>query len=139
MIAHHTIVTFVSPCLLYPYAQYFVVFFYGMIELTNIPLTFMDIFKYFKAFAEQYPLLNQFTRFTFATSFIFLRLICFPIKVWPFLEGSVQYIMSGEAHDSTIVSCLVVGTVLMTILQFMWGYKVFKSILMKGGEPKKVK
>ena len=138
MVFHHFIACFFSFVLLDPYAQFFVMFYYGIIELTNIPLTIMDIFKYFNHWAKQFPLLNQVTRYTFAISFIFLRLICWPIKSWRFISGSIYLLYSGEAHDSTAVALLLISTIAMTFLQFFWGQKIFASVLFKKEKEKRI-
>ena len=45
MLAHHSVTGILAYFSLYPYIQYQCFFFSGIVELSNIPLTIMDVFK----------------------------------------------------------------------------------------------
>ena len=49
MIGHHLSTGILGYLCLHPFVHGYIVFFGGVIEITNIPLTFMDIFKGFKS------------------------------------------------------------------------------------------
>ena len=139
MIGHHFVTGSLAYFGLAPYLHFYGLFYFGIAELTNIPLTVMDVFKYFKDMATANPTLNSITRTTFAISFIILRLVIWPIYSYPFWVGSLKLIGYGESEDGKIHSYFVVGfflfaNIFLTSLQFFWGSKIFSSILFK---PKK--
>ena len=133
MIVHHILAFAFSLNILNPFGHYFVIFYFGIIELTNIPLTVMDVFKYFKEWKEKYPVANQITRIVFALSFIFLRLIMWPIRSVEWWVGCAELLVSGKAHDALVVSFCLLSALAVTILQFIWGYKIFGFLVEKKG------
>jgi hypothetical protein len=62
MIGHHFATASLAYCMLRPYAQYQCFYFSGIVEISNIPLTLVDLFKYFPSFAKAAPGLNQLSR-----------------------------------------------------------------------------
>ena len=131
MIIHHGLSFIFAICLLEPFAHSFCIFYFGIVELTNIPLTVMDVFKYFKHWKEKYPQANQATRIVFAISFIFLRLILWPIRSYAFFEGCLKLLWTGEAHSSPAVLFCFISALIVTYLQFLWGSKIFSTVLVR--------
>ena len=135
MIGHHFVTGSLAYFGLHPYLHYYGMFYFGIAELTNIPLTIMDVFKYFKHWADKYPTLNSIIRTTFGVSFILLRLIMWPILSAPFWEGSLTMLYNGTAHSPFVVAYFLAANLFLTGLQFLWGQKIVSSIIMK--KPKK--
>ena len=131
MIVHHALSFMFAICLLYPFGHYFGIFYFGIIELTNIPLTVMDVFKYFKHWKEKYPAANQITRFIFAVSFILLRLIMWPIRSIDWWVGCMRLLISGKAHSTLAVFFCLSTALIVTILQFIWGWKILGFLVVK--------
>ena len=96
MIGHHFFTGSLGYLGLYPYLHYKGLFFFGVGECTNIPLTIYDVFKRFPDLAEKYPTLNQATQAIFAVSFIAIRLIAWPIISYDFWIGSFKLLSSGK-------------------------------------------
>ena len=136
MIGHHFVTGSLAYFGLHPYLHYYGMYYFGIAELTNIPLTIMDVFKYFKHWAERYPSINGTVRTTFGVSFIILRLILWPIYSYPFWVGSLSMLYNGTAHSSFVVAYFLLANLFLTGLQFLWGSKIFSSILFK--KPKKL-
>ena len=135
MIGHHFVTGSLAYFGLHPYLHYYGMYYFGIAELTNIPLTIMDVFKYFKHWADKYPTLNSIIRTTFGVSFILLRLIMWPILSAPFWMGSLTMLYNGTAHSPFVVAYFLLANLFLTGLQFTWGQKIVSSIIMK--KPKK--
>ena len=59
MIIHHTLVAILAYFGLHPYVHADAMFFFGVAELTNIPLTVMDVFKYLPSLKANYPKVSK--------------------------------------------------------------------------------
>lgn len=140
MIGHHLATASLGFLGLSPYLHGAGLFFFGLAEVSNIPLTIYDIFKYQikNGWTEKYPILYQASQVTFALSFIILRLIMWPIKSWTFWNGSIDLLQSGKAHSQFAVGFFLLANIFLTGLQFMWGWTIIKMLL-PGSKAKKTK
>jgi hypothetical protein len=134
MIGHHLVTATLGYLGFHPYLHGAGLFFFGIAELSNVPLTIYDIFKYFKAanFQTKYPMLYQLSQVSFALSFIVLRLIIWPIKSWTFWMGSIDLLQKGTAHSNFAVGFFLLANVFLTLLQFLWGWQIIKFLLPAG-------
>lgn len=136
MIGHHVVTGTLAYMGLHPYLHGRAMFFFGFAEFTNVPLTFVDIFKYFPALKERFSLVNEVSRVVFALSFIIIRLIIWPFVSYQFWVGSYDLLSTGKAHSTFVVSFFLGANVFLTGLQFLWGSKIF-GFLFKSGKSKK--
>lgn len=115
------------------------VFFFGIAELTNIPLTMYDCFKYMKPakWAEKYSFMHNLSQYGFAASFVVLRLIVWPRYSWAFWKESLALLQNGKGHSNFVIGTFLFANVFLTFLQFFWGYKIVQSALGGGGSDKK--
>jgi hypothetical protein len=120
MVGHHLITGSLAYFGLYPYIHFKALFFFGVAEFTNVPLTVVDTFKYFPDLAKKYSALNEFSRYLFALSFVVLRLIVWPYCCYDFWVGSVDLLRSGKAHSSFVVAFFLGANVFLTGLQYFW-------------------
>ncbi len=112
----------------------------GIVEFTNVPLTFVDIFKYFPDLKEKFSAVNEVSRVIFAIAFIIIRLIMWPyIGITKFWVGSVDLVKTGHAHSNFVVIFVLAANLFLTGLQFLWGYKIFGFLLPKKPSSKKQK
>lgn len=139
MIGHHLVTASLAYFGLHPYLHGGAMFFFGVAELTNIPLTVYDVFKYFKTigFIEKYPLTYSLSSQIFGVSFIILRLIVWPYKSYQFWVGSMDLLTTGKAHSNFVVGFFLVANIFLTLLQFYWGSLIVGSLI--GKKPKKEK
>ena len=84
---HHVVTSVLALLALRPYCAYYAPFFAGVIEISSVPLVFVDLFhpKHLQALAEASPALsalNGAARAAFAASFLVLRTACFPLVVF---------------------------------------------------------
>ena len=75
MIGHHLITGSLAFIGLHPYLHWYGLFFFGFAEITNVPLTLVDIFKYFPDLKARFSLVNEASRVIFAVLFLSIRLI----------------------------------------------------------------
>ena len=136
MIGHHIATGSLAYFGLHPYVHYYGLFFFGFAELTNIPLTIVDIFKYFPDLKAKFPALNDLCRVAFAVSFILLRLLLWPYVSFEFWTGSLALLQEGKAHSIFVVSVFLGANIFLTGLQFFWGSKIV-GFLFKSNSKKK--
>lgn len=162
MIVHHVLVTLLAYMGLHPYVHIDAMFFFGVAELTNIPLTIIDVFKYLPDLKKNYPAANEACRSIFAVLFIVLRLLVWPVYCYPFWVHSLQLLTidqsssinrsivsfftktlsvppldSSVACHSTFVVCFFLfANVMLTLLQFYWGFTIFGFLFVKKSSKK---
>mmetsp|Transcript_114339 Transcript_114339/g.210170 ORF Transcript_114339/g.210170 Transcript_114339/m.210170 type:complete len:282 (+) Transcript_114339:79-924(+) len=111
---------------------YYAPFFFGVAEISSLPLAFMDLFKYSKPLAEAYPVVFENVRTSFAVLFLLLRCI-----YWPFV--SVDFWRAMLASDAPLGLQILwyFFNLALTLLQFYWGSLVVKGIIkmLKGQNP----
>lgn len=158
MIIHHLLVTILAYMGCAPYIHLEAVFFFGVAELTNIPLTMIDIFKYLPWLRQTYPWLYDLTRTAFAILFIILRLITWPMQCWNFWMSSgvlicrhygfeaesifasmLSYKITVAPHSILVVVFFVAANLMLTALQYFWGVTIFGFLLTKKKKEKTVK
>ena len=70
-----------------PYFNYYSPFFFGFVEISSVPLAFVDLFRQLPKLADRYAGLNEVLRTTFAVTFLITRVGYFPLvmitKWWP--------------------------------------------------------
>ena len=135
VVGHHLVTGTLAYFGLNPYLQYYGLFYMGVAEFTNIPLTFVDVFKYLPEAAKKFSFLNEASRIIFALAFIALRLVYWPIMSYDFWTGSINLLQTGNAHSNFVVTFFLVANLFLTGLQFLWGSKIF-GFLFKSGKNK---
>lgn len=136
MIGHHLVTGSLAYFGLAPYLHYYGLFFFGVAELTNVPLTIVDVFKYFPDLAKKLSILNEISRISFAASFIILRLIVWPYFSYHFALGSINLLTTNfhtQCHSGFVVGFFLFANVFLTGLQFFWGSKII-GFLFKSGK-----
>mmetsp|Transcript_22723 Transcript_22723/g.34366 ORF Transcript_22723/g.34366 Transcript_22723/m.34366 type:complete len:268 (-) Transcript_22723:102-905(-) len=125
----------------------FAPFFFGMIELSSIPLQIVDLFhpkqKAWHAYMNQYPILkslNEICRILFALLFVAMRAVAFP-----YITASScipDFWQASQERPEVAAPCIsvMVANVLFTVLQLYWGFLLLKQIkkaLMGGNKEEK--
>jgi len=129
MIAHHTLTAILSYMALAPYLHSMALFFFGIVEITSIPLTVYDVCKKFERLGWKDTLAYNISRITFAISYIVVRLIMWPIYSWGFWTGSISLLQSGKGHSNFTIAFFLVTNVFMTGLQLMWGQQIISALI----------
>jgi hypothetical protein len=129
MVGHHFFSALVAYFGLFPFGHFAALYYLGVAEATNIPLTVVDVFKYFKDLAAKYRLLNEISRYSFALSFVVMRLIIWPIGSVTFWKGCVNLLTSGAAHSKFVVSFYLAANIFLTGLQVNFVMRTFELTL----------
>jgi len=126
MYAHHTFAGIAALLSLFPYAQYYTFFFGSLVEISNIPLTVMDIFRANREYIDSYPTVYLAAKLLFAVTFIPLR-----NALWvPFalqFTGDIYNLRNRISFAGQAITYLALW--FLSALQFIWGGLVVKSVI----------
>jgi hypothetical protein len=122
-LAHHLTTGMVAYLALMPYMQYSTVFFFGVTELTNIPLTICDVCKFFPEYKKAFPTIYTGSRLLFSLLFIGIRLVIWPIMSFGVCRRCFQQLMDGDALAPTGI---LFSTLLLTAMQIAWGVRIIR-------------
>mmetsp|Transcript_14083 Transcript_14083/g.20582 ORF Transcript_14083/g.20582 Transcript_14083/m.20582 type:complete len:281 (-) Transcript_14083:363-1205(-) len=158
MVAHHIGMFLTAAQLAGSFSRsvgsYHALFYLGVIEISSIPLVFVDVFHpkhkpWFEYLKKKGPSsllhsLNEACRVAFALSFIVVRGILFPYEVFTSCVPDIFYTISlpeEERDGATLLSLYTVLTtsVSFTFLQMYWATLVARQIMkaLAGKEGKK--
>lgn len=129
MILHHLSTASLAYLGLHPYLHHTAVYFLGIAEASNIPLTVYDVCKKFESRGWKDTQVFQVAQITFAVSFIVFRLILWPYKCYPLYMGCIQLIAAHKAHNNIVAIWFLACNVFLSGLQVLWGYKIVVGLL----------
>ena len=127
-----------------PVVGYYAPFFFGLIELSSLPLIVVDIFhpkhKAWHAYltSDERPSwlarINEVSRLIFAASFLLLRTICFPYVTVFGVLADVRQVASlplDERNGVPNLPLFIIATfnVLFSCLQLYWGSLLLRQIM----------
>jgi len=135
-----------------PVLGYYAPFFFGLIELSSIPLIIVDLFhpkhkawhSYLTSGTAPKWLapLNEVSRIVFAVSFFVMRTLWFPyVTFFGVLPDVVQVAaLAPEERDDISLAplyTLAAFNILFSCLQFYWGFLLMRQVLklLRGGPP----
>lgn len=125
MILHHVCAGLCGLSSFLPFMQFYSIFFGGLVEISNLPLTCIDICKCHPRLRETYAKSYELIRVLFAISFIFFRNI-----LWPYFA----FLLCSDAYHlrerlPTVGEFFVyVVSVSLTVLQLVWGRLVVRNV-----------
>lgn len=105
---------------------YYGVFFFGVSELSSIPLGFVDMFRGNKQLAEAYPKLNDNFRTAFALAFLSVRIAYWPFVMYDFCANFFPRL--GEMRWAPAFA-FGATAVILTLLQWLWGGLIIMGIV----------
>ena len=130
MLLHHFTVIMVSSMsgFLDNGLRYWTPFFYGLIELSSVPLAVMNAFKENQHLIALYPVLYQRVRLVFALSFLYLRVVMFVPRHYMYLRDQLLLWMDSQLfwYKAFMAACWI-SSVILLLLQLYWA-----SIIVKG-------
>jgi hypothetical protein len=110
--------------------RYYSPFFYGVMELSSVPLSIMNVFRDSPELQKKYPTANASSRIIFAASFLIIRVIMC-LSRWPFFLRDnfvVFYTKEMGAYKLYMFLQWSLATFL-AILQLYWATLIFKGML----------
>lgn len=131
MIVHHFTVIVVS-CMsgfLSSGFRYWTPFFYGLIELSSVPLAVMNCFKDNPILIKRYPTQYRYIRYLFAASFLYIRIVMFVPREYTFLRDqfllfSTRSILLYQIFMGAVWLCAFI----LLLLQMFWASLILKGI-----------
>lgn len=142
MLAHHTVTFTLMWLCLHPFAHSYVHVFFGITELSSLPLDAVDTFKEFKHLRTQYPSTDMASKALFSLSFLALRVGLSSQVSYHFQRDLYELYATGQAHSLPAVAFMSISNLFVSGLQLYWGTLVVKNIqrtLFGGGKSSKKK
>lgn len=125
---------------MHPFLQYYGLFFYGVPEVSSVPLTIVSLSKSFPFIKEDYPKLHNFGKWSFGVLFLIIRLVMWTYVSFFYWKDTVHLLTADETpHSMFIVGYYCFANVVLTSMQYFWGYKIIRQMLNGGHEVKKVR
>ena len=110
--------------------RYFTPFFYGLIEISSVPLAAMNAFKGNPELAQRYPLANQLIRLVFAVSFLTVRFFMWMPNIVRYLHVAAMLGFTCRSTKCTVGCALSWWSAIgLTCLQLLWSYKIVQGFL----------
>lgn len=138
MLAHHVIMCTLSYLALdAPAFLYYAVFYFGVVEISSVPLAVVDTFhprqKEWTRFAAAHPLvgaLSAASRVAFAALYLVMRVLCFPYVMFTGVFADLPRLLALETPPVAPYALITIGAggLLLTALQLYWGVLVVKQV-----------
>lgn len=126
-ICHHVGVIVIGLLGLHPLYHPYGIFFFGLVELSSLPLCFIDIFKVAPHLIADHPQFYSSARLLFASLFLIFRVFFWLPMTYLFWKDSLSVIHQANAVLNNLV-VFMIGNVLLTALQLLWAVRVVKGI-----------
>ena len=128
-IVHHLLVILGGIFGLINYFQYYTIIYFGLIEISNIFLSVIEYSRYEK-YIEENKVLYNLNNLFFISSFYILRIILFQYYTINILKILI-YERDIFFENKYIIQslCTIVMSSILSYLQFLWGYKIYKKII----------
>jgi len=151
MLAHHVGMATMAVMNLLGFWQFYAVFFYGVIEISGIVLSFVDVFHpkhaswcKWLATAPRLSAFNDAMRAVFYLLYMAVRFVYFPAVIFTGIIPDFLAVVSLPTEMrrgvpfGALAFCPFVG-ILFSGLQLYWGFLLTKQVrkLLTGGAPKK--
>lgn len=134
MIIHHVAVICVcwTSAFLRCGFRYYNPYFYGLIEISSVPLSIMNAFKDNKHWIKLYPEMYSTVRLVFGCLFLLVRVVLWTPFYWNFFALASMLLYSSEVIATKIIlSTFLIASLVLTLLQYFWASKII-SALVKG-------
>jgi hypothetical protein len=128
-IIHHLAVLIVGIMLSTNFLQYYLIVYFGLMEISNIFLSIIDYSRYEKYIVEN-KILYNINNLLFAISFYILRIIVFQYYNYGLIIS--LYNNKDIVFQSSYIfktSMILISNFVLAFLQFFWGYKIYKKII----------
>lgn len=118
--------------------RYYTAFFYGVAEISSVPLAMMNMFKNNPSLVQKYPTWNIIVKLTFAILFLSVRVIFWAPIMSTFLR--LSYSLSSTCPTMLCAFYLrlfMFCATFLSLLQLFWAWKIIKGLLLMTGLIKK--
>ena len=128
-IGHHVVTAGLAYCGFAPYAQYYALFYFGVAEVTTIPLNIMTIFKHVPQLSANYPNVYTNSRNVFVVGYFIVRIFWWPVVSYELFFGCMDLLNNNLAHSNIVVWYFLFANLFLTGLQFFWAYLIVRKAL----------
>ena len=130
LIGHHVITATVMAIGLQPFAHAYIGIFFGLTELSTLPLNVIDTLKQFKNVAKAFPLVTMVSTFTFGIAFLVLRVGLTSYVSVGFQRDCYQlYSTTGAAHSVPAVVFSSMANLFICALQLYWARLIINGLV----------
>lgn len=127
-LGHHAVTVLAMWVCLYPFGHSYAGIFFGLTELSTVPLNFVDTYKNFKSLREIYPTTELIAKACFALLFLSLRVGLTGMMSYYFQKDLFELITSGQAHSVPAVLFCSAANLFTCGLQAYWATLIIKGI-----------
>jgi hypothetical protein len=132
MLMHHATVIMVAgmASFLTNGFRYWIPYFFGIMEISSIPLAIMNTFKDNPKWIEKQPLAYLATRVIFSVSFLFIRVWMLVPRNTTYLRD--HYLLWSTSDNETFrnfMSAVWISSAFLMMLQFYWAILIVQGIL----------
>ena len=120
-----------------PYLQYYGLFFFGMPELSSVPLAFVTLSKCFPVLKSNYPVVHAVSRWSFGVLFLIIRLIIWTYVSCHFWIDVCLLLSEGGGKFNFAMGYFCFAHLLLTAMQYYWGHTIVTQMMRGGKEEKK--
>lgn len=109
--------------------RFYTPFFYGLIEISSVPLAVMNAFRASPAMARRHPAVHQGFRLVFSLLFLTVRIYMWVPQILDYLRvGAMLGLTCGTSLCRAGCALSWWAAVGLTCLQFIWGSKICKGL-----------
>lgn len=140
MLIHHACVILIAgmSCFCTAGYRYHCPFFYGLIEISSVPLSIMNMFKNNRKWIENKPSVYAAVRVTFAVAFLTTRVVMWIPQMFDFLYIISLYFWTCQSPFCYAVNGVNFSNgIFLTCLQLFWASEIVKGLLMMTGLKKR--
>ena len=135
LLLHHLFVVILCYYTMLPFMQYITIYFFGLIEISNIFLSWIELTDYIPDL-KKYVYLDNFLNIFFILTFYSFRIFYWIYSSYYFFNNIKSLIinefMLGQKLDYIFLTfVLVTAYIFLTILQFYWGKIILDNIIKK--------
>ncbi|KAL7543996.1 hypothetical protein ACHAXR_013425 [Thalassiosira sp. AJA248-18] len=110
--------------------RYYTPYFYGLIEISSVPLSVMNAFKNNKHWIKAYPELYSTVRLVFGITFLGVRVVLWTPYYWSFFYLASMLLYSSEnTSTKVILTCFISSSLVLTMLQYFWATKIISALV----------
>jgi len=132
MIFHHVAVLLVAslPAFFTNGFRYFTPFFFGLIEISSVPLVMMNAFRENPHLDREYPITSLIAGGSFAVSFIVTRVIMWMPQSYDFCRLAFLLCYTSESFGGrAILGAGILANFFLTALQLFWARKIINGVM----------
>jgi hypothetical protein len=127
-IIHHIFVILSGLIALDRYLQYFIIIYFGIIEISNIFLSIIDYGKYEKSIIENKKFITT-INILFAISFFITRILIFQYFNYNVIKIMIEEHKILFSEYFIYTTTILLADITLSYLQFYWGYLIYNKII----------